>query len=100
MEEYIKELVVKHSTELFGLQVEEQLIQFQKTRKEVAGDLTLVIFPFVKLLRCSPIEAGEKIGNFLVDKLPEIERFEVVSGFLNLIISNEYWISMLNAMHA
>ncbi|MEY3425257.1 MAG: hypothetical protein RL679_615, partial [Bacteroidota bacterium] len=100
MEEYIKELVVKHSTELFGLQVEEQLIQFQKTRKEVAGDLTLVIFPFVKLLRCSPIEAGEKIGNFLVDKLPEIERFEVVSGFLNLIISNEYWISKLNAMHA
>ena len=52
MEQNLKEILLKHSNELFGLQVEEQLIQFQKTRKEVEGDLTLVIFPFVKLLRC------------------------------------------------
>lgn len=99
MEQLIKDLLHKHSNELFGLQIDEQLIQFQKTRKEVAGDLTLVIFPFVKLLRCSPQEAGDKIGNFLVKELEAIEKFEVVSGFLNLVISSEYWISQLNKIH-
>jgi arginyl-tRNA synthetase len=98
MESTIKELLVANSTELFGLQIEANLVQFQKTRKEVEGDLTLVIFPFVKLLRCAPQEAGEKIGQFLVGNMPEIERFEVVSGFLNLSISADYWIEQLNAM--
>jgi len=98
MESTIKELLVANSNELFGLQIDANLVQFQKTRKEVEGDLTLVIFPFVKLLRCAPQEAGEKIGNFLVEKMPEIERFEVVSGFLNLSISADYWIAQLNAM--
>jgi arginyl-tRNA synthetase len=98
MESTIKELLVANSNELFGLQIDANLVQFQKTRKEVEGDLTLVIFPFVKLLRCSPQEAGEKIGQFLVDNMPEIERFEVVSGFLNLSISADYWIGQLNAM--
>jgi arginyl-tRNA synthetase len=98
MESTIKELLIANSNELFGLQIDANLVQFQKTRKEVEGDLTLVIFPFVKLLRCAPQEAGEKIGQFLVDKMPEIERFEVVSGFLNLSISADYWIEQLNAM--
>ena len=98
MESTIKELLVANSTELFGLQIEANLVQFQKTRKEVEGDLTLVIFPFVKLLRCTPHEAGEKIGQFLVEKMTEIERFDVVSGFLNLSISADYWIEQLNAM--
>ena len=98
MENTIKELLVANSNELFGLQIDANLVQFQKTRKEVEGDLTLVIFPFVKLLRCAPQEAGEKIGQFLVDKMTEIERFEVVSGFLNLSIASDYWISQLNAI--
>jgi arginyl-tRNA synthetase len=98
MESTIKELLAANSNELFGLQIDANLVQFQKTRKEVEGDLTLVIFPFVKLLRCAPQEAGEKIGQFLVDNMPEIERFEVVSGFLNLSISADYWIGQLNAM--
>ena len=99
MEQKIKELVLLHSTDLFGMQVEEQVIQFQKTRKDLEGDLTLVIFPFVKLLRCNPTEAGEKIGTFLVKELPIIERFEVVSGFLNLVISPTFWISQLNEIN-
>jgi arginyl-tRNA synthetase len=64
MELAIKEALLKHSVDLFGAQIEEKQIQFQKTRKDVEGDLTLVIFPFVKVLKCSPVEAGEKIGHF------------------------------------
>ena len=99
MEQHIKELLLKHADELFGTEVNGSLIQFQKTRKDVEGDLTLVIFPFVKMLRCSPQEAGEKIGKFLVEKLNFIERYEVVSGFLNLVISPSYWIEQLNEMN-
>jgi len=99
MEQHIKELLLKHADELFGTEVNGSLIQFQKTRKDVEGDLTLVIFPFVKMLRCSPQEAGEKIGNFLVEKLDFIQKYEVVSGFLNLVISPPYWIEQLNELN-
>lgn len=95
MEFKIKEALLANSEELFGIQVEEKLIQFQKTRKDVEGDLTLVIFPFVKVLKCSPIEAGEKIGAFIKANIENIESYNVVSGFLNFVISSDYWISAL-----
>lgn len=98
METTIKKLLLENAEFLFGHAVDEKLIQFQKTRKDVEGDLTLVIFPFVKALRCSPLEAGEKIGSFIQAQLPEIESFNVVSGFLNFVIGKEYWLSQLVAM--
>lgn len=95
MEKEIKEILINNSEALFGFQIEEKLIQFQKTRKDVEGDLTLVIFPFVKLLKTSPAEAGEKIGSFLKGELGFIQDFNVVSGFLNFIITGEYWVKQL-----
>ena len=95
MENQIKQLILDNATTLLGNEIEASIIQFQKTRKDVEGDLTLVIFPFVKALKCSPIEAGNKIGEFLLEKLPFIERFNVVSGFLNLIVKADYWLAEL-----
>ena len=95
MENQIKQLLLDNATTLLGTEIEASIIQFQKTRKDVEGDLTLVIFPFVKALKCSPIEAGNKIGEFLLEKLPFIERFNVVSGFLNLIVKADYWLAEL-----
>lgn len=100
MEQTIKRLILEHSTALFGQEIETSMIQFQKTRKDVAGDLTLVIFPFVKMLKCSPIEAGSKIGQFIVNHISSIDKFEVVSGFLNLTIASDYWLDQLNKMNA
>jgi len=100
MEATIKQLLLDNADELFGQAIDEKLIQFQKTRKDVEGDLTLVIFPFVKALRCSPIEAGEKIGNFLQERMDQIERFNVVSGFLNFVIGGSHWLSQLENMDA
>ena len=100
MENLIKSKILENSETLFGTVVDEQLIQFQKTRKDVKGDLTLVIFPFVKLLRCNPAEAGTKIGDFLVKEVPEIGEFEVVGGFLNLVISTDFWLTALKGMHS
>jgi len=95
MENQIKELLVENSIVLFGTSVDPSMIQFQKTRKDVEGDLTLVIFPFVKALKTSPIEAGTKIGDFIKDKLGFIDSFNVVSGFLNFIVSDSYWLNQL-----
>lgn len=98
MEQIIKDTLIKQSVELFGLQIEENTIQIQKTRKEVEGDLTLVVFPFVKALRCSPVEAGQKIGEFLKSTISFIEKYEVVNGFLNMVISSSYWIEQLKSI--
>ena len=99
MEQSIKQLILAHSTELFGQEIDASIIQFQKTRKDVEGDLTLVIFPFVKMLKCSPLEAGAKIGQFIVDHISSMVKFEVVSGFLNLTISTSYWLDQLNEIN-
>ena len=99
MESQIKQILVENSEALFGTTIDSKIIQFQKTRKEVEGDLTLVIFPFVKALRCSPEEAGNKIGMFIQEKLPFISHYNVVSGFLNFLISNEYWLSELDTIN-
>jgi len=96
--EQIRLILIENSELLFGAKIDENLIQFQKTRKEVEGDVTLVIFPFVKALKCSPIEAGNKIGDFLKEKLNSIASYEVVSGFLNLSINSSYWIEQLKAI--
>lgn len=98
MEATIKQLLLDNAETLFGQAIDEKLIQFQKTRKDVEGDLTLVIFPFVKALRCAPAEAGEKIGNFLQERIEDIERFNVVSGFLNFVIRGEHWLAGLKSM--
>ena len=71
-------------------------ISFQKTRKEFEGDVTLVVFPFVKKARKKPEQVAEEIGETLVSKVDMISAYQVVKGFLNLTISDEYWINFLN----
>lgn len=99
MEQHIQEVLIQHSETLFGMQIEAKNIQFQLTRKEFEGDLTLVTFPFAKLLRTSPNDAAEKIGAFLKETIPSISGYEVVQGFLNLSIASVYWTDALNAIH-
>jgi arginyl-tRNA synthetase len=96
MEKKIKELLLSNSMSLFGSQIEENQIQFQITRKDVEGDFTLVTFPFSKLMRCSPADAATKIRDFLKTQLAEIEKFEVINGFLNICLNDSYWIQQLN----
>lgn len=95
MEKELTSIILNHSQALFGAEVSLEQIQFQKTRKEFKGDITLVVFPFVKMLRCSPVEAGEKIGSFLVSNVPFVSSYNVVNGFLNLEISSSYWVQRL-----
>jgi len=91
MENKIKALLLENSLSVFGVKIDEKLIQFQKTRKDVDGDMTLVVFPFVKILKSSPAMVGEDIGRFLKEEIEEVESYNVVSGFLNLNLTNAFW---------
>jgi len=100
MEQAIKEILLTNANQLFGAEIEEKHIQFQFTRKDFEGDITLVVFPFAKLLKTSPDQAAQKIGEFLQQKLDTISGFNVVQGFLNLVIAPAYWIQVLKEVES
>lgn len=79
---------------LFDVTVDK--IEFQTTRKEFEGDITMVIFPLLKMTKSNPAELGNKIGNYLVENVTEVARFNVVSGFLNIVISDSYYLNFFN----
>ena len=80
----------------FGVDIEEKDVQLQATRKEFAGDLTVVVFPFTRYSRKSPEETGKILGDYLKEKIEEIKDYNVVKGFLNIEISSAYWVGVLN----
>jgi arginyl-tRNA synthetase len=79
---------------LFDVTVDK--IEFQTTRKEFEGDITMVIFPLLKVIKSNPGELGNKIGNYLVENVSEVARFNVVSGFLNIVIADSYYLNFFN----
>ncbi|WP_338407950.1 arginine--tRNA ligase [uncultured Flavobacterium sp.] len=79
---------------LFDVAIDK--VEFQTTRKDFEGDITMVIFPLLKVVKSNPVELGNKIGNYLVENLPEVSKFNVVSGFLNIVISDEYYLNFFN----
>ena len=81
---------------LYGIEVTEQQVQLQKTRPEFEGDITLVVFPFVKAARKAPAQVAAEIGEALQGDL--VEKFNAVQGFLNLSIAQTYWLEQLQAI--
>jgi arginyl-tRNA synthetase len=81
---------------VFGLTIEK--VEFQATRKDFEGDVTMVVFPLVKALKGNPVEIGTQIGNYLVANTVEVEKFNVVAGFLNLVISDAFYINFFNTI--
>ena len=79
---------------LFDIAIDK--VEFQTTRKEFEGDITMVIFPLLKVIKSNPVELGNKIGNYLVENVAEVSRFNVVSGFLNIVISDKYYLDFFN----
>jgi len=77
---------------LYGQEVKPESISLQKTRPEFEGDLTLTVFPLTKISRKAPELTANEIGNYLAENLPEITRFNVIKGFLNLVIDDNYYL--------
>ncbi|MDG1767259.1 MAG: arginine--tRNA ligase [Flavobacteriales bacterium] len=77
---------------LFNEEVGDGAIQVQRTRKEFEGDVTLVVFPLSRMAKMKPEETGEVLGQWLCDHVEEFVRFNVVKGFLNIVVADDFWI--------
>ena len=96
LENILTEKVQEAVKNLYGIEVSEQQVQLQKTRPEFEGDITLVVFPFVKAARKAPAQVATEIGEALQGDL--VEKFNAVQGFLNLSIAQTYWLEQLQTI--
>ena len=104
LEETLKQQAKDAVKALYGIEAEDNQIQLQKTRPEFEGNITLVVFPFVKLARKAPATVAEEIGKAMTDSTivgePVIEKFNAVQGFLNMSIAPSFWLEQLKAIAA
>ena len=96
IENKLTQSIIKAFDSLYKQQIPEGQIQLQATKKEFEGDLTLVVFPFLKISKKSPEETATDLGEKLLKLEPLISKFNVIKGFLNLSIAHSYWIELLN----
>lgn len=87
--------VVKGVRTLYGLEISPGEVTWNLTRKDFEGDYTVVVFPYTKAARKKPEEIGRELGEFLCREIPLLDRFNVVNGFLNLVISDRFWVDFI-----
>lgn len=101
LEEQIGKLAKEAVKALYDVEAADGQIQLQKTRAEFEGNITLVVFPFVKLARKAPAQVADEIGNWILENGEGlVEKFNAVQGFLNLSIADDFWIKQLEAIDA
>lgn len=96
----LQEAIINALKSLYGESVNTIQVQLQKTKKEFEGHLTLVVFPFLKISKKSPEQTAQEIGEWLVANESMIAQFNVIKGFLNLVITSSCWIESLNDINA
>ena len=84
--------IKKAISQLYKVDLES--VEFQATRKEFEGDITVVVFPMLRVVKGNPVQIGQSIGEFLTANLEEVIRFNVVKGFLNLVLSDAYFLNL------
>lgn len=94
----IAESIAKGLNTLYGLEIESTSIQLQKTKKEFEGHVTLVVFPYIKPTKKAPEQLAGELGEYLVTNEPNVCRYNVVKGFLNLVIPPSTWVNLLNTL--
>ena len=77
-------------------QVELPTVEFQPTRKDFEGDITVVVFPMLRQIKGNPVQIGTKIGEYLVEHVDEVSKCNVVQGFLNIVIEDGYYLNFFN----
>ncbi|WP_172914221.1 arginine--tRNA ligase [Capnocytophaga canis] len=96
LQDILKQHTQKAVEQLFSVQLEN--IELQQTKKEFEGDITVVIFPMLRQIKGNPEQIGQQIGTFLQENVKEVESFNVIKGFLNLVISDSYYIDFLKSI--
>ncbi|MDR4930301.1 arginine--tRNA ligase [Segatella bryantii] len=100
IENQISNAVLAAVKELYGQEVPENMVQLQKTRSNFEGNLTLVVFPFLKISKKKPEDTAQELGEYLQANCKAIAKFNVVKGFLNLSIAPAAWVELLNEINA
>ena len=98
MENFLRGIIRDAVKTLFECEVEESVIQIQKTRREFEGDYTLVVFPLLRYSKNTPEMTGDSIGSYLRRNSKEITGYNVIKGFLNLVVSDDWWIEHFTTM--
>lgn len=98
--EIIQQGVVKAVKSLYDQDISAEQITMNSTRKEFEGDYTVVVFPFTKMARKKPEAIGQEMGEFLVAEIDEVAGFNVIKGFLNLVVDDSYWLQFLESVFA
>jgi arginyl-tRNA synthetase len=96
LESNLKKTVQEAFSSIYNQSIDDSLLQFQKTRKEFSGDITLVIFPLAKVLRQNPESVAKEIGDYLKAHSNIVANYNVVKGFLNIEIADSFWINFLS----
>lgn len=81
---------------IYGAELEN--VELQPTRKDFEGDVTAVVFPMLRVVKGSPVQIGQAIGEYLVENLDEVEKFNVVQGFLNIVLTDAYYLDFFNSV--
>ncbi len=96
LQETLSEKIKSALQKLYGATLET--IEFQATRKDFEGDITVVVFPMLRVVKGNPVQIGEAIGNYLIENVPEVAKFNVVQGFLNIVLSDAYYLDFFNTV--
>ncbi|HCY83271.1 MAG TPA: arginine--tRNA ligase, partial [Xanthomarina gelatinilytica] len=98
----LQDILSKHVVQAVKVIYNKELptVEFQATRKEFAGDITVVIFPMLRVIKGNPVQIGAQIGQYLVEHVAEVEGYNVIKGFLNVEIKAAYFIQFFNSIKA
>ena len=96
IDQLLTQTLIQAVKELYGQDVPEKMVQVQKTRPEFDGDLTIVVFPLLRMSRKGPEQTAEELGGYFVEQLKEVESFNVIKGFLNLSIAQGFWLGFFD----
>ncbi|MFV0593018.1 MAG: arginine--tRNA ligase [Draconibacterium sp.] len=99
IEKIIQNATVESLKELYNAEIEVNQVQVQNTRKEFEGDVTIVVFPFLRASKKSPELTANDLGSHLTEKVSIVDSFNVIKGFLNLVINNDYWLGVLHEIY-
>jgi len=94
IQETIEKQVKNAIEQVYKITLEQ--VEFQPTRKDFEGDITVVTFPMLRQIKTNPVQLGQAIGDYLVENVPEVVRFNVVQGFLNIVLGDRYFLNVFN----
>jgi len=98
IQETIEQQVKNAVSQVYKISLEQ--VEFQPTRKDFEGDITLVTFPMLRQIKTNPVQLGQAIGNYLVENVPEVYSFNVVQGFLNIVLNDSYFLDAFNEIRS